>query len=174
MRLNRSIVKTLKHTTVLIGLSAAAMLPPGSAHATEPGAYVGVGLGSAHDDILNEDESAFKFYGGINLSHNIGLELGYVDLGNYANGALTQDGISYELIGYLPLSSNLDLYGKAGFFSWEVANASTSNTGTDATFGVGLQAQLHSQISLRGEYQVFMDVDGGDVDLYSASINLHF
>ena len=166
--------KTLKRSGILLSLGMAAMLSVNSAHAVEPGAYVGIGFGSAHDDILNEDESAYKFYGGVNLSHHIGLELGYVDLGSYANGALTQDGISYELIGYIPLTRNLDVYGRAGFFSWEVANAFTSNTGTDATFGVGLQAQLQHHVSLRGEYQTFMDVDGGDVDLYSASINLHF
>lgn len=166
--------KTLKRSGLLLGLGMAAMLSANSAHAVEPGAYVGIGFGSAHDDILNEDEPAYKFYGGVNLSHNIGLELGYVDLGSYANDALTQDGISYEVIGYIPLTHSLDVYGRAGFFNWEVANGFTSNTGTDATFGVGLQAQLQHHVSLRGEYQTFLDVDGGDVDLYSASINLHF
>jgi OOP family OmpA-OmpF porin len=168
------LTNTLKNGALLLALGTATFLPLNSAQAAQPGAYLGMGFGSAHDEILNEDESAFKFYGGVNLSHYIGMELGYVDLGSYANGALTQDGISYELVGYIPLSSQIDLYGKAGFFNWEVANAFTSNTGTDATFGVGLQAQLQHHVSLRGEYQTFLDVDGGDVDLYSASINLHF
>ena len=173
MKLN----KIFKHRGLLLSLgilSIATMLTTNSAHAAEPGPYVGIGFGSAHDEILNEDESAFKFYGGVNLNRHIGLELGYVDLGSYVNGALIQDGISYELIGYIPLTSDLDIYGRAGFFDWEVTNAFTSNTGTDATFGVGLQAQLQDHLSLRGEYQTFIDVDGGDVDLYSASINLHF
>jgi len=165
---------TLKNSALLLVLGTAAFLPLSTAHAAQPGAYIGMGFGSAHDDILNEDESAFKFYGGVNLSPYIGMELSYVDLGTYANGAFTQDGISYELIGYIPLSPQLDLYGKAGFFNWEVADNFSSNTGTDATFGVGLQAQLQRHVSLRGEYQTFLDVDGGDVDLYSASINLHF
>jgi OOP family OmpA-OmpF porin len=169
-----ALAKILKSSTLILGFSMAVLVPISTAQAAQPGAYVGMGFGTAHDDILDEDDSAFKFYGGVNLSHHIGLELGYVDLGSYINGALTQDGISYELIGYIPLSSNVDLYGRAGFFSWEVANAFASNTGTDATFGFGIQAQLQHHISLRGEYQTFLDVDGGDVDLYSASINLHF
>lgn len=165
---------TLKHSSLLIVLGTAMILPLNAVQAAQPGAYFGMGVGSAHDDILNEEDSAFKFYGGVNLSPNIGLELGYVDLGSYANGALTQDGVSYELIGYIPLAHNIDLYGKAGFFSWEVADNFGSNTGTDPTFGVGLQAQIQQHISLRGEYQTFLEVDGGDVDLYSASINFHF
>ena len=165
---------SLKSSALLLSLSMAALMPANSAQAAQPGAYFGVGAGSAHDEILNEDESAFKFYGGVNLTPHIGLELAYVDLGRYVNGALAQDGISYELIGYIPITPNIDLFGRAGFFDWEVANAFTSNTGTDTTFGVGLQAQIEHHLSLRGEYQTFLDVDGGDVDLYSASINLHF
>jgi OOP family OmpA-OmpF porin len=166
--------QTLKHSSLLLALGSAMILPFGPVQAAQPGAYFGIGAGSAHDDILDEEDTAFKFYGGVNLTPNIGLELGYVDLGSYANGALTQDGISYELIGYLPLAHNIDLYGRAGFFSWEVANYFTSHTGTDPTFGFGLQAQLQHHISLRGEYQTFLDVDGGDVELYSASVNFHF
>lgn len=168
------LTQSLKHSTLLLVLGSAMIIPFHPAQAAQPGAYFGMGIGSAHDDILDEEDSAFKFYGGVNLSEHIGLELGYVDLGSYANDALTQDGISYELIGYLPLSANVDLYGRAGFFSWEVANAFDSHTGTDPTFGVGLQVQLQHHVSLRGEYQTFLDVDGGDVDLYSANINFHF
>jgi hypothetical protein len=155
-------------------MGATMVLPFNTAQAAQPGVYMGMGFGSAHDQILNEDESAYKFYGGVNLTPHIGMELAYVDLGSYANGALNQDGVSYELIGYIPLSPHIDLYGRGGFFNWEVSDAFTSNTGTDATFGVGLQAQLQHYVSLRGEYQTFLDVDGGDVDLYSVSVSLHF
>jgi len=168
------LTQTLKHNSLPLVLGAAMIVPFNTVLAVQPGGYFGMGAGATHDDILDEDDSGFKFYGGVNLNHHIGLELGYVDLGSYANGALTQDGISYELIGYLPLSPNVDLYGRAGFFSWEVATSFASHTGTDTTFGVGLQAQIQQHVSLRGEYQTFLDVDGGDVDLYSASINIHF
>ena len=173
MRLN----KTFKQRSLLLSLGMLIMVimfASSSTHAATPGPYLGASLGTAHDVILDEDEPAYKYYAGVNLGRNIGLELSYVDLGSYVNGALTQDGISYELIGYLPLTSDIDIYGRAGFFDWEVANGFSANTGTDATFGVGLQAQLQDSLSLRGEFQTFMDVGGGDVDLYSASIILHF
>lgn len=166
--------KAFTTTGLLLALGTLTVSPFGAVQAAQRGAYVGIGAGSAHDDILDENESAFKVFGGVTLTPNIGLELGYVDLGSYFNGALEQDGISYEIIGYLPITDTLDLYGRGGFFSWEVSTAFASNSGTDPTFGVGLQAQLARNVSLRGEYQTFLDVDGGDVDLYSASFNLHF
>jgi OOP family OmpA-OmpF porin len=165
---------TLKTCALPLTLAAGILAPLASVQAVQPGVYMGVGTGSAHDVILDEDESAFKFHGGVNLTHNIGLEIAYVDLGSYLNDSLNQDGISYEVIGYLPLSPQLDLYGRAGFFDWEVSDSFGYSTGTDPTFGIGLQAQLQHHLSLRGEYQTFLDVAGGDVDLYSASINLHF
>ena len=142
--------------------------------AAQPGPYFGAGVGQSDDEILNETESAFKFFGGVNLNENIGLELSYVDLGTFANGQLTQDGVAYELIGYLPLDANIDLFGRAGFFDWEVSNGSISVNGIEPTFGFGLNVKLSSNISVRGEYQIFTEVDGGDVEMYSASLGVHF
>ena len=128
-----TLTTSLKSSALFLSLGLATMIPVNAAQAAQPGPYIGIGAGSAHDEILNEDES-----------------------------------------GYIPISGNIDLYGRAGFFDWEVATAFASNTGTDTTFGIGIQAQLEHHLSLRGEYQTFLDVDGGDVDLYTASLNLHF
>ena len=167
-------LNNFKTSGLVVGLVGVLMVPIGNALAAQPGAYLGGGIGSAYDEILDEEASAYKIFGGVNLTPNIGMELGYVNLGSYVDGYLEQDGVSYEVIGYLPLSDNLDLYGRGGFFNWEVSTPAGSNSGTDPTFGVGLQAQLTRNVSLRGEYQTFLDIDGGDVDLLSASFNLHF
>ena len=160
------------HSIVLI--TSLLALPVAVTQAAQPGVYFGAGIGQSDDEILDETDSGFKFFGGVNFNPNIGLELSYVDLGSFVNGALEQDGVAYEILGYLPLSQQVDLFGRAGFFNWEVADAFTSNTGTDLTFGVGINAMLSHHVSVRGEWQTFLDVDGGDVDLYSASISLHF
>ncbi len=144
------------------------------AQAAQPGPYVGAGIGQSDDEILHETESAYKFFGGINLTEHIGLELSYVDLGTFANGQLSQDGVAYEVIGYLPLDSNIDLFGRAGFYDWEVSDEFNSLTGTEPTFGFGLNVQMNPKLSVRGEYQIFTEVDGGDVEMYSASLSLHF
>ncbi len=154
--------------TISLGISIA------TAQAAQPGPYLGAGIGQADDEILNETESAYKFFGGVNLNENIGLELSYVDLGSYANGQLTQDGVAYELIGYLPLDANIDLYGRAGFYDWTVSNGFITRSGAEPTFGFGLNVQMNPNLSLRGEYQIFTEVDGGDVDMVSASLSFHF
>jgi hypothetical protein len=142
--------------------------------AAQPGPYLGAGVGESDDEILNESASAYKLFAGVNLAPYIGLEFSYVDLGEFANRQLWQDGIAYEVVGYLPMAPNLDLIVRGGFFDWQVADRFSSVSGTDATFGLGVQAQLNRHLSLRGEYQSFFDVDGGDVDLLSASLSFHF
>jgi len=158
--------------SVFIAVSLALSIP--AAQAVQPGPYFGAGIGESDDEILNETESAFKFFGGVNLNENIGLELSYVDLGSFANDQLTQDGVAYEIIGYLPLDSNIDLFGRAGFYDWEVSDGFAYRTGTEPTFGFGLNVQMSQNLSVRGEYQIFTEIDGGDVEMYSASLSFHF
>jgi len=157
-------------TAITIGLLG----PIASSQAAEIGPYIGIGAAQSDDELLNETESAFKAFVGANITHNIGFELSYVDLGTFASGALSQEGIAYEVIGYLPLSHELDLYGRAGFFDWEVSDNSGAVVGTEPTFGIGANIRLNPHASLRGEWQTFLDVDGGDVDLYSASLSFNF
>lgn len=161
-------------------LLAGAMSLPLPAIAAQPGMYFGAGLGSGHDVVLDQDSSAGKLFFGFNVNPYIGMEVAYVNLGsNYTDfygESFTQDGATFELVGNLPLSPYIDLFGKVGLFNWTVSSnyyyASTS--GTDNTYGFGISAQVAPRLWLRGEYQTFMDVAGGDVDLISASLSFHF
>jgi hypothetical protein len=157
-------------------LLAGAMCLPLSAHATQPGPYLGIGVGSADDVILNENAAAAKFFAGINVNRFLGLEVSYVNLGDYVNGAITQDGVAYELVGYLPVSPYVDIFGKVGMFNWTVSSnySYASAQGTNNDYGFGISAAVSPRVWLRGEYQKFMDVDGGDVNLASVSISYHF
>ena len=168
--MNSKIKQLVSGSVVLCSLLG----PIGMAQANQVGVYFGAGVGQAEDEILNESQSGFKAFVGANITPVLGLELSYVDLGRYANGALTQDGFAYELIGYIPINHQLDLYGRAGMFDWEVADSSSAVTGTEPTFGLGVNIRLNPHSSLRGEWQTFLDVDGGDVDLYSASLSFNF
>lgn len=167
-------MKPVLKSSILAASMMLTSLTPLASQAAEVGPYLGVASGSSEDQILNESQSAYKLFGGVNITRGLGLEFSYVDLGEFANGALTQDGLAYEIVGYLPITRRVDLYGRAGLFSWEVANNFTSVTGTDPTFGVGANIQLSPDIALRGEWQTFQNVDGGDVDLYSAALSVHF
>jgi len=150
------------------------------AMAAQPGFYFGAGLGSGHDVVLDQDAAAGKLFFGFNVNPYLGLEMAYVNLGSsyldYYGDEFTQDGASFELVGYLPVTPYFNLFGKVGLFNWTVSSNYyyASSSGTDNTYGFGLTGQVAPQIWLRGEYQRFLDIAGGDVDLVSASIEFHF
>ena len=162
------------HRYLLTLFTAITLSLPAAASAVQPGGYLGFGIGSADDELLQETDTAAKFFGGFNITRHIGFELSYVNLGEYVNGAIEQDGIAYELVGYLPLNYNVDLFGKVGTFSWEVSSGPFYVQGTDLTYGAGINVILNPHVNLRGEWQTFTEVDGGDVDLYSAGVSFHF
>ena len=160
---------------ILSGLLLATSLSlPLVSQAAQPGLYLGVGLGSADDVVLDETSAASKVFAGINLNQFLGMEVSYVNLGDYVNGNITQDGVAYELVGYLPLSPYVDIFGKVGAFNWNVSSGSLSSRGTDSDYGFGISAEVSPRVRLRGEYQKFQDVDGGDVNLASVSVSYHF
>lgn len=167
-------MKNTKSTTIVLLLATICMAQTGISQAAQPGPYLGLGFGATDDQVLAESDAGFKVFGGINITPNIGLEVSYIDLGEYANNTLTQEGVAYEVVGYLPLNRDVDIYGKFGLFDWEVSNSSQTNTGDDTTFGIGISARMNDHLSIRGEWQTFVDVDGGDVDLLSASVAFNF
>ncbi|MFK5947365.1 MAG: outer membrane beta-barrel protein [Methylococcales bacterium] len=141
-------------------------------HASPPAHYMGFSIGSADDDVLSESDTGFKYYAGLTLNKNLGFELSYVDLGQYLDGTLEQYGIAFQVVGYLPVSTNFNLIGKAGIFSWTVDDDTfyAYNDGNDLTYGLGVQYDFDNRISIRGEWEQFSDVAGGDVSLVSAGL----
>lgn len=163
-------------------LLAGAMSLPLAANAAQPGFYFGAGLGQGSDVILDQTSAAAKLFGGFNVNRFLGMELSYVNLGSdyccdaYGN-TFTQEGVSYELIGYLPVTPYVDLFGKVGLFSWNVGSNYyyyASEQGTNNDYGFGISAQVSQRVWLRGEYQKFLDVAGGDVNMASVSLSYHF
>jgi OOP family OmpA-OmpF porin len=169
-------------------LAGVVSLPP-SAQAIPPGFYVGLGLGAANDVVLEQNSTGVKLFGGYNFNRYIGLEIAYVNLGdNYCcdqfGNPITQDGVSYELAGYLPISPTIDLFAKAGMYNWTVSTSNSyyygytyyysSTSGTDPVYSVGITSQLNQKFSIRGEYQNFTNILGGDVNMVSVSGTYHF
>ena len=173
--------KISKKPIVTSLLLAGTLSLPLSAHATPPGFYLGLGMGWGNDVVLDQTSTAFKFFGGYNVNRYFGFELGYVDLGDnysdYYGNSFTQDGFSYELVGYLPVSPTIDLFAKAGIYNWTVSNNYyyyASQSGADADYGLGISAQLNRQLSVRGEYTKYTNIAGGDVNMASVSATFHF
>ncbi len=147
-------------------------------------------------------DAGWKIFGGYQINNTFAAEIGYLDMGKaVASGTITGAGVyaegaakAWEFLGVgtLPLANRLSAYGKLGFFRWDLttsasavvpgfaaAAASTSDTGTDFTYGIGFKFEFTKSVEARAEWQRYNDVGTdstgkGDVDLLSLGIVFKF
>jgi len=167
------------------GLLAASLSLPLSALAAQPGFYLGGSIGQGDDVVLDQTSAAYKIFGGFNFNQFLGMELAYVNLGsNYCcdnlGSRFTQDGGSFDVVGHLPISPYVDVFGKVGIYNWTVSSndyyyySNAYTQGSSSNYGFGLEAEVSPRLWVRGEYQKFNDVAGGDVNLASVGMSYHF
>ena len=154
---------------------------PVTGFAAHPGqSYFGFNIGTADDVLLDQEDTGFKIYGGFRFSRNFSGEIAYVDFGEYNDGGnlVQQYGLAFNMVGYIPFSDSAELMIKAGLFDWTYDDGFSyfGETGTDLTYGIGLQLNLADDLSIRAEYEEFLDIaaPGGDVSLASAGLTFHF
>lgn len=187
--------------------------------------YIGVGYGSTKSTVTNssltqpdvcnivgsfctvdDEDSSKQLYAGYNFTPRFSLEAAYTDLGITANvtdgtalGKQTTKGLSVSLLGKIPLSHRISVYGKAGLYRWDSRSqlgypalpsfdAPVQNKGNDATIGVGLEYKMNRRASARlswdrynnvGENAVLRDSSGDytvgvDVDVVSVGLQYNF
>jgi OOP family OmpA-OmpF porin len=178
------------------------------AAANETGIYAGVGLGQtkAQDACsgiagftgsCDDKDQSYKLFVGYDFNRNFAAEVGYVDLGSISAtgqvGAVpvtaSADATAFELVGVgkLPLSNNFSLIGKLGVVRWDVdsratagaVSASTSDTGTDLTFGFGVRYAVTRNWMVQAEWQRYNDIGNnnvgdGNVDVLGVSVLFKF
>lgn len=150
----------------------------------------GIGFAGGCDD----KDTAWKIFGGYQFNPNLGVELGYVDLGNFtANGTVLGAPVSgsveakgFELVGVgsIPFTQQLSGYAKAGAFRWDVDTSTTvgsvGDKGTDFTYGLGLKYDFTRNIAGRLEFQRYNNVGEtsttgqSDVNLWTAGVMFKF
>jgi OmpA-OmpF porin, OOP family len=177
MKKNKVLAGTL--SAVLLGAAAFA------AQAQEnKGFYAGAGVGQSYVDeaAYDDEDTAFSVFGGYQFNKYFGLEAGYVDFGK-----LEADGVGRELeansayitaVGTVPFTDRFSGYAKAGFQRWDLdtpiaATGTRDDTGTDPTYGVGVQYQFTDAFALRGEYSRF-EVEDADLDLAQVQVRYNF
>ncbi len=153
------------------------------------GWYIGFSFGYSDDKGLDDNDDTFKIFGGYRFNKFIALEGALVSLGDNlgSNNDLIKDGISVQAVGIWPVAKRVELFGKAGFFTWEewqvnenqfdcsdfgtgficVEDQDKIDDGTNGTFGLGLNYHISKRWSLRAEWERFLDVGEGDVDVIS-------
>jgi OOP family OmpA-OmpF porin len=162
-----------------------------SARADEPGYYYGglsVGQARASMDAgqtassaiggapvsgvtSNENDTAYKLFGGYQINRNIGFELGY-----------------FDLVGTLPVSDTFSVIGRVGATGGRTqahltgpgATGPTDVTEnqTNAKLGLGLQWEMSPSFWLRGEVERYRVNNAmgsrNNVDVYTLSLVIPF
>jgi hypothetical protein len=159
--------------------------------AVDNGIYLGASAGQAGvsldeldgaDFNYDADSTAFKVIAGWRFLDWLAVEGNYVDLGSgddTVDGTKVEtdvSGVSLSAVGFLPIGP-VDVFARVGAINWNAdlsaPGFSTSDDGTDLTYGVGAQFRIWS-LSLRAEYEQF-DVGAADnVDLISLGVTWTF
>jgi OOP family OmpA-OmpF porin len=169
------------------------------------GLYLGLSGGSSKaaswcDDVVVDCEdvgNGWKAYIGGQFHPNLGVEAGYVDLGEFTgtdtslgfpvDGKVEVTGITIAGVGTLPIAGPFALLGKLGLLLASVdlsasgggLSGSISESSTDFFIGVGAKLAFMERFFIRAEWERFADVgddDTGedDVDFFSAGVGVSF
>jgi hypothetical protein len=171
----------------IIAVLSSGLLISSVAQAADNGIYLGAGVSQAKVDY---DVNNFKFDGsdtkykiivGVRPLDWLAFEANYVDFGVTETSVAKLDlkGVDAFAVGLFEIGL-VDLYAKAGLIRWNqsidfasLGNLDTSDTGTDAAYGAGIQVRLGS-LSLRGEYERFAIGDGTNADLITLGLTWTF
>jgi len=151
--------------------------------------------GTAFTGITCDDsDTAFSIFGGYQVNRNLGLELGYVDLGEAtasglgATASAKSKGFELLGVGTYPINQQFDVYGKLGFFRWDLdlsasgpgGSISLSESGTDLTYGFGVKYSFTKNVGMRVQWQRYNDIGKeattgtSDVDVISVGVVFKF
>lgn len=178
----------------LIGLLAATAGAPTIALAQQDaGFYIGTSVGQAKINgactritlggfvgSCDDKNTAWKIFGGYQFNRNFGVEGGYTNIGEATAtgtfdakagyGKAEAKGFELLAVGTLPINEQFAVYGKAGFFRWDVDMSATLGPSSGAigdkvtylTLGVGLKYNLTKNLAARLEFQHYGDFGVGD------------
>ena len=153
--------------------------------AQNSGFYAGGSIGQSQakdacDDLggtgisCDDKDTAWKVFGGYQFNRHFAAEIGYTDLGKVSAtlGSLRDEieSTAFELVGVgmFPIANNFSVYGKLGLYRGDTEERtnfgfSADETNTDLTFGFGVRYDFAERFAVRGEWQRYQDVGGGDI-----------
>ena len=169
-------------------------LDAGGDEAELEAALLGEGVTATVD--IDDTDMGWNIFGGYNFNQYFGAEIGYVDLGEAsADIAVTVPaivggsadvgltGVTLHAVASYPVYEQIDLFAKAGAIFWDadldvsvagVDVLSDSDDGTDFTFGLGAKYNFSNNVTVRAEWNRYMDVGDSDIDLFSVGVLYNF
>ncbi|WP_111265453.1 outer membrane beta-barrel protein [Marilutibacter maris] len=182
-------LSTLSRAPLLATLAAALGLalaaPAAQAADNQRGFYAGAGVGQSLVDEgrYDDEDTAFSAFGGYQFNRYFALEAGYADFGELESrdvgGDLEASSGYLVAVGSVPFGANLSGYAKAGLHRWDLDSAlpavigGRDDSGTDPTYGIGLQYRFNDSLALRGEYSRF-EIEDADLDLAQLQLRFDF
>jgi len=177
--MKKSHLAVLAAAATLFSLPAKAQKPP------ETGFYIGGALGQATQQdtcvriagpgaSCDDSSTALKILGGYQINRYVAGELGYAELGKAkASAGGVQDEIKARAwdvtaVGQYPIVDRFSVYGRLGLYfadtkeNTNVAGNST-HSNNDLTYGIGVRYDFTRNAALRGEWQHYGDVGGGNI-----------
>jgi len=123
----------------------------------------------------DDKDTAFKILGGYNINRNFAAELGYSNFGKVkaSLGALTDEAkaTAWELsaVGSYPVANQFSVFGRLGLYFADVKENTNfagnfKHTNNDLTYGFGVRYDFSREVGVRGEWQRYGKVGGGDID----------
>jgi len=157
--------------------------------------YVHGSFGNSNTDIslggpnrVDDDNTSYTFGAGYAFNPNVSLEAAYRNSGSHNGETDCPPGfaclvipvstqadltsISLSLIGSIPLTDRLDVFGKVGLASWNVdfegISAAFDDSGEDLLYGTGLRWSIDDR------WKVFAEYEKLDLDSDTAAIGMNF
>ncbi len=154
-------------TAIALGLGGAA-----SAHAQDSfGGYIGASFGDSDFSASGYDgSSSYRIFGGYMYTPNVGVEVGFSDLGGFdgrGGATVDVDGAYIAGVGSYMVADGFSVVGKLGAYHYEIDGKAggTRNTddGTSAMLGIGVNYHMNPALALGAEYSLVNDVEDEDV-----------
>jgi OOP family OmpA-OmpF porin len=181
----------------MLAPAAAHAQAPGVPLQMDSGFYVGAGIGrsEARDFCTNlggacdAKAMTWNLFAGYKFNRHFGVEAAYSDfgkaktsgfIGGVASSASAET-TAAELVavGFLPLGDQFSLYAKGGFFRYDSDGSAiggvvdtSSDKGTELTFGLGAEYSATRSLGLRVEWQRYLGVGSGVLTLPKADISV--
>lgn len=175
-----------------IGILLLATLASAGAQAADDrnGGYVGIAAGQAKTEInsfIDDDDTAYKVFGGWSFNRIIAAEVGYFDGGDATATVGTQrrqvgaDGFYAAAIGSLPIGEYLSLFARLGYAYYDAElsaqgpgiSMSESDDDADLLYGLGATAHFTDAFDVRVEFEA-IDVANAAFEMLTVSAIYRF
>ncbi len=127
-----------------------------------------------------DEDTAWKLFGGYKLSERLAVEAAYVNLGDIHKNSGNSDVSAFTAtaVGTMPLTEQFDIFGKIGAMRWSSDNNNTDDLdGFGVTYGIGAKMRLSETMNLRAEWEQFPSIEtsnteDSDINMLSVGVEL--